>query len=275
MSFYKSYIFFVLNPSGLCLLYRSSQVWTNPTWSSSALSWPRKGQARPFGSLCPSLINRDGKDIDHDFDSQDSWWPFRARSSRLASVAIVHQTSHSATYIVTHDHIWRSRLSIDFVTTFKCDSSVTSCLCTHRNFAGTMGTDWADVATLFSGIWYQPCYHFPRVAMFRTTILERYPVFPYGRMQPTSISWWLWMCCQRTEETETDRRCLNAGVWGSPNECPWNLLSCFSASVGVSLYIYIRLFVIVTQWWKLAGLLRENQARWGSSSIYYCVHNVE
>ena len=139
--FLQKLYFFVLNPSGLCLLYRSSQVWTNPTWSSSALSWPRKGQARPFGSLCPSLINRDGKDIDHDFDSQDSWWPFRARSSRLASVAIVHQTSHSATYIVTHDHIWRSRLSIDFVTTFKCDSSVTSCLCTHRNFAGTMGTE--------------------------------------------------------------------------------------------------------------------------------------
>ena len=92
--FLQKLYFFVLNPSGLCLLYRSSQVWTNPTWSSSALSWPRKGQARPFGSLCPSLINRDGKDIDHDFDSQDSWWPFRARSSRLASVAIVRQTSH-------------------------------------------------------------------------------------------------------------------------------------------------------------------------------------
>jgi len=168
--FLQKLYFFVLNPSGLCLLYRSSQVWTNPTWSSSALSWP-------FGSLCPWLINRDGKDIDHDFDSQDSWWPFRARSSRLASVAIVRQTSHSTTYIVTHDHIWRSRLSIDFVTTFKCDSSATSCLCTHRNFAGTMGTDWADVATLFSGIWYQSCYHFPRIARFRTTILKRSPVF--------------------------------------------------------------------------------------------------
>ena len=150
-----------------------------------------------------------------------------------------------------------------FVTTFKRDSSVTSCLCTHRNFAGTMGTDWADVATLFSGIWYQSCYHFPRIAMFRATILERSPVFPYVRMQPTSISWWLWMCCQWTEETETDR--------GSPNECSWNFLSCFSASVSVSLYIHIHLFVIVAQWWKLV-LLRENQARWGSSSIYYCVH---
>ena len=158
-----------------------------------------------------------------------------------------------------------------FVTTFKRDSSVTSCLCTHRSFSGTMGTDWADAATLFSGIWYQSCYHFPRIAMFRATILERSPVFPYGRMQPTSISWWLWMCCQWTEETETDR--------GSPNECSWNFLSCFSASVSVSLYIHIHLFVIVAQWWKLVGILRENQAPWDVSpfghllfTIVYCVH---
>jgi len=102
--------------------------------------------------------------------------------------------------------------------TSKSDPSVTPCLCIHRNFIGTMGTDWADVTTLFPGVWYQSCYHFPGVAMLQVTILERSPVFACRRMQPTPVSWRLWMCCWWIEEAETDGR-LDA--WGSPIERSW------------------------------------------------------